>query len=125
MKCEVIIDASVEEVAAFNFLFVSRRILRRVDKANTSTLIYETLANSNHSFDYHTARDLGVALKPRRWLSRQIWRKYENGSMIHAFYDIESSKLLSKEEKAKQNYVAASSSGYYLYEPVDDGASCS
>ena len=105
IKCEVIIDATVEEVAAYHFLLMSRRQLRLVNKA--STIIRRTLTNSHHSLDYYMVRDFGFAVTPRRWLSRQVWKKDENGNIIHAFDDIESSKLLTESERANQNYVTA------------------
>ena len=117
MKCEVIIDASVEEVAAYHFLIMSRSNVNL--KIRNSVIIQQTLSNNNHSFDYLYVRPIGgFGLKPRRWLNRQIWRKFENGSIIHAFQNIESSKLLMDDKMTKHDYVNATNVGYYLCEPV-------
>ena len=70
VKCEVIIDASVEEVAAFSFLFMSRYRVKRVNLTNT--IIREAAVNNNHSFDFHTVIDVGFSLSPRRFLNKHI-----------------------------------------------------
>ena len=120
MKCEVIIDASVEEIAAYHFLVTSRENVKL--NIREGVLVQQTLSNNNHSFDYLYVRPIGgFGLKPRRWLTRQIWRKFENGSIIHAIQDISSSKLLTDDETTKHNYVNASNIGYYLYEPLGEG----
>ena len=116
MKCEVIIDASVEEVAAYHFLFMSRENVKL--NIREGVLVQQTLLNNNHSFDYlHVQPIGGFGLKNRRWLNRQIWKKNENGSIIHAFQDITSSKLLMDDKMTKHDYVNATNVGYYLYEP--------
>ena len=117
MKCEVIIDVSVEEIAAYQFSFTSREFVKL--NIREGALVQQTLSNNNHSFDYlHVQPIGGFGLKNRRWLNRQIWRKFENGSIIHAFQDITSSKLLMDDKMTKHDYVNAINVGYYLYEPV-------
>ena len=117
MKCEVIIDASVEEIAAYHFLVTSRENVKL--NIREGVLVQQILSNNNHSFDYLYVRPIGgFGLKPRRWLNRQIWKKIENGSIIHAFQDIESSKLLMGDKMTIHDYVNAINVGYYLYEPV-------
>jgi len=49
MKCEVIVDASVEEVAAYNFNFMSRKRVAMKDRKEV--LLRESTPINNHSHD--------------------------------------------------------------------------
>ena len=121
MKCEVVVDASVEEVAAYHFLVMSRRNVKKEIKEGV--LVQETLSNNNHSSDSHFVRSIGYGLRPRRWLNRHIWVKSDgNGSIIHAFDNIASSELLKMEGTDNINCVNVSSSGYFLHESVSKGS---
>ena len=127
MLCEVILDASVEEVAAYNCLVLSReKVNINIQEGNIEQ---RTLWNNNHSFDYCFVKDLGFGLSPRRFLSRNIWKRLdESGKIIIAFEDATSSKLITENDNKgkKQSYVEASNFGCFFMEPVEeDGTSFS
>ena len=74
-------------------------------------------------------KDLGFGLSPRRFLSRNIWKRLdESGKIIIAFEDATSSKLITENDNKgkKQSYVEASNFGCFFMEPVEeDGTSFS
>jgi len=56
-KCEVIIDASLEEVAAYEFKLISRK---RVKLNDTQDMLLRDAKNiNNHALDYITEREFG------------------------------------------------------------------
>ena len=116
MKCEVIIDASVEEVAAYHFLLMSRKFIKLT---SGRTIIRDAIKNNDHSNDFLNVIDHGFNVR-RKYLMRQIWEKVDDvsGKIIIAFDDIKSSKLLDKYDAAKLNYTKALSTGLYEFEPA-------
>jgi len=71
IKCEVIIDASLEEVAAYEFVYMSRQ---RVKLNDTEDILHRDATNiNNHALDCINIREFGSRLAPRLWLTRQLW----------------------------------------------------
>ena len=58
MKCEVIIDASPQEVAAYGFKVTSRKKVKFHDRKDY--LHQDATSINNHALDYIWIRDLGV-----------------------------------------------------------------
>ena len=116
LKCEVIIDASVEEVAAFSFLFMSRYRVKRVNLTNT--IVREAAVNNNHSFDFLYILDVGFSLSPRRFLNKHIWKKLDGGKIIQICADIGSSKLLTEGKETAKKRVDASSVSLTMLESI-------
>jgi len=57
MKCEVIIDASVEEVAAYNYIYMSRK---KVKLNDTKDVLHRVAKDvNNHTFEFLLLKDFG------------------------------------------------------------------
>ena len=56
-KCEVVIDASLEEVAAYNFIYMSRKRVKLNDRKDVLHRVAKDI--NNYTLDYITVRDLG------------------------------------------------------------------
>ena len=57
MKCEVTIDSSIEEVAAYNFIYMSRKKVKVNDRKDM--LLRDATSINNHALDKIMLRDLG------------------------------------------------------------------
>ena len=118
LKCEVVIDASVEECAAYNFIYMSRKRMRINDKK--AILRREIKHTNDHSFDSLLLKDFGFGLTPRVMLLRNIWKRV-GVRIIHAVENVHESQLFKIGEGNKS--IQVKTVGIYSYSPVDNGKS--
>jgi len=89
MKCEVNIDSTAEESAAYCFLLNSRKMAKDVD---SMTLVRDAKRVNNHSFDLYQQKQFGFGLLPRRFLTRNVWRRVNEEKLIIVNASVDSSE---------------------------------
>ena len=94
MKVEVIIDASVEECAAYTFECMSRKRMKINDKK--SILMRDAKNHNDYSLDFLSVRDFGFGLRPRRMLLRHVWKRVGGEKIVHVFEDIKESDVMKE-----------------------------
>ena len=111
MKCEVVIDASVEECAAFKFNFMSRANFKMLDE-NKDVLVRKgiTEKNNNHNLESLLIRECGIGARPRQFLVKHIWKKLAEKQIIIGIETINTSSLLAG--VSSFNQVEATNKGF-------------
>ncbi|GMI58993.1 hypothetical protein ScalyP_jg11017 [Parmales sp. scaly parma] len=118
LKVEVVVDASIEECAAYNFMQKSREKMKMNDRKDV--LFMDTRSHNSHCSDNLLVRDLGYGTTLRRFLSRHMWKRV-GSKMIHVLDDLENSELFEEEISKFALSVRASYQGLYSYEAVGGG----
>jgi len=118
MKCEINVDASVEECAAYCFMIMSRRRRRLHDRKNV--LVRETKSHNLHSQDYLLVQDLGFGLRPRQWLTRHVWKRVGGERVVHVNESNEHSNLFPSAASRNNNFVRARTSSIHYIEPITE-----
>ena len=94
MKCDVTIDASPEECAAYNYNYTSRRNLKNNDRKDV--VHRDAISLNDHSKDLFVVRDFGFGFKPRQFLSRHVWKRTSPEVLVHVAESIDESPMLGQ-----------------------------
>jgi len=89
IKCEVIVDASHEEVAAYKYIYMGRKRVKSNDKKGI--LLRDTININNHALELVLLQDLGFGLAPRLFLAKQTWQRVNENKIVLANASIDSS----------------------------------
>ena len=122
LKCEVIIDLSLDECSACIFSNANSRYAKKGDTSETIT--HEERFHNKHCGDNHYVRDLGFGMRPRQFLTRFIWKRPEDESKKMAIYfrHIGESSLFPEVPQVGlptfNNFVRGTINGAYFFEPV-------
>ena len=114
MKCEVAVDASPEECAAYNYNIMSRKNKKINDRKDVLCRLSKNL--NRHSKDFFIVRDFGYGLRPRQFMARHVWKRLGGGGIVHVVETIQHSTTFS--DLMKKNHVATSFQQYRLYVPI-------
>jgi len=93
IKCEVTVDARIEEIAAFCFDFMSRK--KVIENDRKDVLFREATEINEHAFDYVLLEELGYRLSPRLFIGRTLWKKIRSkigGNSSVRYYALEGGK---------------------------------
>ncbi|GMI57466.1 hypothetical protein ScalyP_jg11508 [Parmales sp. scaly parma] len=73
LRCEVVVDASVEECAARSFMLMSRQRAH----LNNSSFVQDrrTTYENDHCFTHLLVLNVGKGLRPRRFFTRHVWKR--------------------------------------------------
>jgi len=99
LKCETTIDASVEECAAYNYLFMSRKRIKLNDRPDI--IRREAKHFNNHASEFYLVQDFGKGSIPRKFLTNQVWQKMGHGKIVHVAQDILHSELFDEAAEAE------------------------
>jgi hypothetical protein len=102
--CETVVDASVEECVAYEFIKDSREKKSMLGKKYKAIVAKKI---NNHSQLYLNKRSLGVqGMSEREWRQLGIWQNNEDGKVCWTVYD--DTERLNKEYPLRFNIVQAS-----------------
>ena len=115
-RAVTIVDASIEDCAAWEYVRVTRGRLRSHRK--NGGLEKSVVKLNNHCDLYHNAVDFGIkTFAPREWLSKVVWKMMEEDTMIVCFEDTEHDDFPLG---AGKDYVRASSGSFWKYERLPE-----
>ena len=124
-KCQVVVDATLEECAAYNYTIMSRKRIKLNDKK--SILFRGVKVANQHSLDNLLVRDFGYGLRPRVFLTRHIWKKVVDSVtketiLRHAYFGLDTSSNTPFQEKlgAFKNSIWTQCASLYTYEHYED-----
>ena len=107
----------MEECAAYNFNFMSRKRTKIMDRKDVTT---RQVKNSNsHNCEQILVQELGLGLRPRQFLTRCVWKNRQTRLMI-ANESIKSSGLFEAAAKNNNSNVIAFTSALGSYTASDN-----
>ena len=111
-RAVTIVDASIEDCAAWELARVSRE--RMKDHYKWGGLGKSLLKLNNHSDLFYNVIDFGVkTLAPREWVSKVVWKMVDKDTMLVCYEDVEDDRF---PPSAGKGYVRASSGAFWKYE---------
>ena len=91
LKCELQVDLTVEEAAAYNFNLMSRK--RRTINDRKDILVREVKYHNNHCYDNLLVKDVGIGFRARIFFSQNVWQR-DGGQIAHVAASIPKSELI-------------------------------
>ena len=119
MKCEVKVDASVVECAAYCFALMSRKRSSRSNNRK-NVLLRETKSHNRHSQDNVQVRDFGFGTQPRQFLTRHVWKRLGGERIVYVNESIEHSNLFPSAASKNNNFVRAGVTGFFYFESITE-----
>uniref|UniRef100_A0A7S2QVG9 Protein kinase domain-containing protein n=1 Tax=Triparma pacifica TaxID=91992 RepID=A0A7S2QVG9_9STRA len=109
-----VVDASVEECAAFQYFLDSREHKK---KSEERKILEQQIRHVNsHTLYYSTTRQISTVSRYRDWRSKVTWLKEVDGSICIDFSD---TKDTMEEFPVKEGNVLASAHTVWIFEPED------
>ncbi|GMH56674.1 hypothetical protein TrST_g10865 [Triparma strigata] len=115
-RASTTVDAAIEDCAPFELMRMTRERMQAHYKFGG--LDREMMKLTNHTDLYHLVIDLGVkTFAPREWLTKVVWKKVDEDTMIVCVEDVEDDRFPAGDGKG---YVRASSSAFWKYERLPE-----
>ena len=119
LKCDLKVDASVEECCAHNFSHKTWE--RKKDNDRKEVITQASNYSNNHSQDFCLVCDLGFGSRPRKFLTRHVWKRNDSKTMVLIGESITSSEVLP-EKIQKLSYISANASYSAFYEELSNSS---
>ncbi|GMH73697.1 hypothetical protein TL16_g06259 [Triparma laevis f. inornata] len=117
-RAVTVVDATVEDCAAWEYLKMSRAQLNVHYKSGGGGLDRKVVNITDHSDIYHLAMDFGVSsFAPREWLMKCVWKMLDANTMLVGIEDTEDNNFPIG---AGKKYVRASATAFWKYERLNE-----
>ena len=118
LKCEVILDTSVEECAAYNYTVMSRKRMKINDRPDI--VRREVKHINNHTSEMFYMRNFGFGLSPRMWIQLEIWQKSGVGKFYHFTEGIQKSEYFEEAKNLSSHVIRAKATKLLSFEETEN-----